>query len=154
MKYTLSKNNHNIALACTGHSFGGSNPWVKVEKSGKMRTTLRECKRETWDIWKAMRDAEWKRWGRKRERWHKQRTEKEEWLKVNCSTGLARCLASVLESLSHPQWHVVSRPLPHYIIVLCAIMWAVHMYSPLCWLHKTHGPNCFCSCQCVPLNLI
>lgn len=47
MKLTLSKNNHNIALACAGHSFRGSDPQVKEEKSGKMRKTLTEHEKET-----------------------------------------------------------------------------------------------------------
>lgn len=55
----------------------------------------------------------------KKQRWGREKGKRDdinrdrEWLKVDCSAALALGLASVLESLFHPQWHVVSRPLPH-----------------------------------------
>lgn len=121
----------------------------KWERRGESARKKHEIFERGWETQSGSDEEE-----KERDDINRQTNSDRERLKVNCSTGLALGLASVLESLSHPQWHVVSRPLPHHIIVLCAIMWGVHMYSTLCWLHKTHRPNCFCWCQCVPLNLI
>lgn len=142
MKLTLSKN---ILLACAKHSFRGYNPWG--QSRGVWKNEWKSTRKEHEIFWEAMRDTDWKRWRKeKSERWHKQtwgKTEMESSWRWTTASVWLWAFASALESLCHPQWHVVSRPLPHHIIVLCALMWSVHMYSTLCWLYKTHRPQLF-----------